>query len=50
MAPTDSQGESPHCAGYSAATLIESIYWKQTGKLRQLDSHQVYSLAKQLDG
>jgi len=50
MSPTDHQKDSPHCAGYSAATLVESIYWKQTGKLLQLDSHQVYALAKQLDG
>lgn len=50
MAPTDNQGSSPHCAAYSAATLVESIYWKKTGKLKQLDSHQVYALAKQLDG
>ena len=50
MAPTDNQGSSPHCAAYSAATLIESIYWKKYGKLKQLDSHQVYALAKQIDG
>ena len=50
MSPTDNQKDTPHCAGYSAATLIESIYWKRTGKLLQLDSHQVYALAKQLDG
>lgn len=50
MAPTDNQGSSPHCAGYSAATLVESIYWKKYGKLKQLDSHQVYALAKQIDG
>lgn len=50
MAPTDNQKDTPHCAGYSAATLIESLYWKKTGQLLQLDSHQVYALAKQLDG
>lgn len=50
MSPTDNQKDSPHCAGYSAATLVESIYWKKTGKLKQLDAHQVYALAKQLDG
>ena len=50
MAPTDSQSVFPHCAAYSAATIIESIYWKMTGKLKQLDSHQIYSLAKLLDG
>ena len=50
MAPTDNQKTSPHCAGYSAATLAETIYWKRTGILKQFDSHQVYALAKQLDG
>ena len=50
MSPTDNQKDTPHCAGYSAATLVESTYWKHTGKLLQLDSHQVYALSKQLDG
>lgn len=50
MAPTDNQTVTPHCGGYSAATVVESLYWKRTGKLKQLDSHQVYALAKQLDG
>lgn len=50
MSPTDNQREYPACAGYSAATLIESIFWKKTGKLKQLDSLQVYQLAKQKDG
>lgn len=49
ISPIDNQKDTPHCAGYSAATLIESIYWKNTGKLLQLDSHQVYALAKLLD-
>jgi hypothetical protein len=50
MSPTDNQKEFPACAGYSAATLIESLMWKKTGKLKQLDSLQVYQLAKQKDG
>ena len=50
MAPTDNQGQYSACAAYSAATIVESIYWKLTGKLKQLDSHQIYALAKQLDG
>jgi len=50
MSPTDNQGSTPHCAAYSAATLVESIHWKKTGVLKQIDSHQVYALAKQLDG
>lgn len=50
MAPTDNQEDSPHCASYSALTVVESLYWKMTGKLLQLDAHQNYALAKQLDG
>lgn len=50
MSPTDNQTVTPHCAGYSAATLVESLLWKRSGKLKQLDSHQVYALAKQIDG
>ena len=50
MSPTDNQAATPHCAAYSAATLAESIYWKRTGILKQFDSHQVYALAKQIDG
>ena len=50
MSPTDNQKDFPACAGFSAATLVESMYWKKTGKLKQLDSLQVYQLAKQNDG
>ena len=50
MSPTDNQKDYPACAGFSAATLVESMYWKRTGKLKQLDSLQVYQLAKQNDG
>lgn len=39
MSPTDNQGTVPSCAGYSACTLIESLYWKQTGKLVQLEAN-----------
>lgn len=50
MSPTDNQGTVPSCAGYSACTLIESLYWKQTGKLVQLEANQVYAKAKTIDG
>lgn len=50
FAPIDNQGNAPHCAGYSAASIVESLYWKHTGKLLQLDSHQVYAAAKLADG
>lgn len=50
MSPTDNQGNIPGCAGWSACTLAESLYWKQTGKLIQLDGAQVYAKAKIIDG
>ena len=50
VSPTDDQTRYPACAGYSACTMIESLLWKETGKLIQLDSRQVYAKAKELDG
>lgn len=50
MAPTDNQHDIPGCAGWSACTLAESLYWKHTGKIIQLDAAQVYAKAKTLDG
>lgn len=47
---TDYQGDKPHCAGYSICNLAESIIWKRTGKLINLEADQVYALAKKLDG
>lgn len=50
MSPTDDQRQYPACAGFSACTLVESMYWKRTGKLVQLDANQVYAKAKEGDG
>ena len=50
ISPIDNQRTTTACAAYSAATIIESIYWKRTGKLKQLNSHQVSAKAKELDG
>ena len=50
MSPTDDQGDVPGCAGWSACTLLESEYWKETGKIVQLDSAHVYAKAKMMDG
>ena len=48
--PTDNQFTDPHCAGFAAAQLIESIYWKETGIPIQLDANQIYAKAKEIDG
>lgn len=46
----DNQGNLPHCAGFSVCGIIESLIWKRTGKLINLDASQVYARAKQIDG
>jgi hypothetical protein len=48
--PTDNQGTTSSCAGYSCAQLLESVYWKFTGKPIQLDARQIYKKAKTIDG
>ena len=48
--PTDDQGSTPSCTGYSCAQLLESVYWKFTGKPIQLDAKQIYKKAKTIDG
>lgn len=48
-APTDDQGSEQSCAAFSIANICESIIWKKTGKLVNLDAHQIYAGAKQID-
>ena len=47
--PTDFQGDTPHCAGFSIAQLLEAKIWKQTGIPVQLDASQIYAKAKEID-
>lgn len=46
---TDNQYDTPHCSGFAVANLFESIYWKKTGKLKNLNASQIYARAKVLD-
>lgn len=48
--PSDDQGGTSHCAAYSAAQILEAKYWKETGKLVQLDASHIYAKAKEIDG
>lgn len=48
--PTDQQGSTPHCAGFSGAQYIESLYWKETGTPIQIEASQIYAKAKLIDG
>ena len=50
FSPIDFQKDSPHCAGFAAANICESIIWKNTGKIVQLDAHQIYAKSKEIDG
>lgn len=43
----ENQLDKPHCAGFSCGNFWESIYWKRTGRLINLDSDQIYAKAKQ---
>lgn len=47
---TDNQGQTPHCASFSICNICEALIWKKTGKLINLDAHQVYAKAKEIDG
>lgn len=49
-APTDDQGTENSCAAFSIANICESIIWKKTGKLVNLDAHQIYAKSKEIDG
>lgn len=49
-APTDNQGQESSCAAFSIANICEAIIWKKTGKLVNLDAHQIYAGAKKIDG
>lgn len=46
----DNQYDSSHCSGFAVANLFESLYWKKTGKLKNLNASQIYAKAKELDG
>lgn len=48
--PTDDQGNTAHCAAFSAAQILEALYWKETGKILQIDAAHIYAKAKEIDG
>lgn len=47
---TTNQLDEPWCAAFSACEVAESIYWKRTGRLVQIDRGLVYAKAKEIDG
>ena len=44
------QGQTPHCAGYTAAGMKEVEHWKTTGIKQQRDGDLCYAEAKKIDG
>lgn len=48
--PTDNQGKTSHCAAFTVANILESLYWKNSGKLLQFDAAQIYAKSKEVDG
>ena len=48
--PTDYQGDKPSCCGYTTAQMLESINWMRTGRIVQMDAHQIYAKCKEEDG
>lgn len=47
--PSDDQGKTSHCAAFSAAQILEALYWKETGKVLQIDAAHIYAKAKEID-
>lgn len=46
----EDQNANPICACVSVGNLIESIIWKKTGHLINIDSKRIYDIAKEIDG
>ena len=47
---SSNQGQTPHCAGYSTAGLVEYYNWKTLHYPKQEDGDAIYLGAKEIDG
>lgn len=47
--PTNNQGVTPHCVGFSVAGYLEVEYWKKYHYPKQFPADDIYRSAKQLD-
>ena len=47
---TEDQGSTSTCAAHAATSWAESINWRKTGKVENLDPYKVYDYAKTIDG
>jgi hypothetical protein len=50
LLPTNDQGQTPHCVGYSTAGMVEFWHWKKNHFPKQFDGDAIYAEAKRLDG
>lgn len=50
MLPASDQGETPKCAAYAMAGIVEYYRWRVTGIAQQVDPDPIYAYAKQIDG
>lgn len=48
--PASNQGETPHCAGYATAGVIEQRRWRLEDIYQQIDGDDVYEAAKEHEG
>lgn len=46
----DDQGSNPWCVAYGTCNFAESMIWKKTGKLVNINPEQVYAGCKAIDG
>lgn len=47
--PTNNQGKTPHCVGFSVAAYLEVEYWKQFHYPVQFPADKIYEEAKKID-
>ena len=50
LLPSNDQGQTPHCVGYSTAGCCEFWHWKKNHFPKQFDGDAIYKEAKKLDG
>jgi len=47
---SNDQGNVPECAGFGMAAVLEYHNWREYGITQQIDPHQIYRRAKEIDG
>lgn len=47
--PTNNQGDTPHCVGFSVAGYLEVEFWKRYHYPKQFPAHDIYKSAKEIE-